>query len=613
MSSEPDEHLDDLLEFLRVTRGFDFTVYKRPTLTRRLTKRLQDVGVDGYDAYRDYLELHPEEFESLFDTVLINVTAFFRDPEAWHALARGPLPKLLSRRDADAPIRIWSAGCATGEEAYTVAMVLAEAMGEDEYRRRVKIYATDVDEAALAEARTGRYAGHRIEGIPRELVDRYFERVRDLYTFRADLRRTVIFGVHDVTTDAPISRLDLLLCRNVLMYLIAETQQKAMAQFRYALRDDGLLFLGRAETLLTRNDLFTPIDQKHRIFAPSPTANNRDQLLREALAGEHVDTPRRGGIPELAFGAGPQAQMVLDVDGYLILANAHARAMFGVTDRDVGRPFQDLEASYRPLELRSRIEQAYTSGSPVVARSVERHFPDGTVQYLDIVVTPLSENEAPTGVSIVFNDVSELYRLRLELERRSQELETINEELQSTNEELETSNEELQSTNEELETTNEELQSTNEELETTNEELQSTNDELQSMNDEFQRRNTEIDRVNAFLNTILGSLDAAVVVVDPELRIEIWNEQATDLWGLRPDEVVGTSFLSLDSGLPVEEVEPLVRSCLTGDDETAEGVVGATNRRGRSIRCRVMCTRLHPGSGGLHGAVILMQELRDGG
>ena len=611
MSEERDERLDDLLRFLQATRGFDFTVYKRPTLTRRLAKRIQDVGVDGYDGYRDYLELHPEEFEALFDTVLINVTGFFRDPDAWRALARGPLPELLARRSADEPIRVWSAGCATGEEAYTLAMVLADALGEEQYKGRVKIYATDVDDAALVEARAGTYPAKRVEGIPPELVDRYFEQTGERYTFRADLRRTVIFGRHDVTNDAPISRLDLLACRNVLMYLIAETQQKALAQFRYALRGDGLLFLGRAETLLTRNDLFTPIDQKHRVFAPSPTANNRERLLRKARVAEPEDVRDQRTMPQLAFAAGPQAQVVVDVDGYLVLANAHARAMFGVTDRDIGRPFQDLEVSYRPLELRSRIEQAYTGESPVVTRSVERHFPDGTVQYLDVMVTPLSEDDSPTGVSIVFNDVSEQAKLRLELDRRSQELETINEELQSTNEELETSNEELQSTNEELETTNEELQSTNEELETTNEELQSTNDELQSMNDEFQRRNAEMDRVNAFLNTILGSLDAAVIVVDPEIRIESWNDQAGDLWGVRADEVLGTSFMSLDAGLPVDKVAPLVRECLTGDGHSVERVIQATNRRGQPIQCQVTCTQLDADGGNVHGAVILMQEVRD--
>jgi two-component system CheB/CheR fusion protein len=281
----------------------------------------------------------------------------------------------------------------------------------------------------------------------------------------------------------------------------------------------------------------------------------------------------------------------------------------GLIPRDIGRPIHELEIYYRPAELRPLIEQAYAERRTVTLSGVERRFPDGEPQYLDVQVMPLSdENNTQSGVGITYFDVTHLIKLQEELQRANQELETSSEELQSTNEELETTNEELQSTNEELETTNEELQSTNEELETMNEELQSTNEELHTLNDEMRQRSAELDKLNIFLNSILSSMRAGVVVLDNDLLVQIWNFKSEDLWGLRSQEVQGKPFTSLDVGLPVDEVKKGIRSCLAGETGYEETVLQAVNRRGKRIQCRVTCSRLHDTNDN-PGIILLMEEI----
>jgi chemotaxis methyl-accepting protein methylase len=249
--TSPDPSFEALLAHLKEARAFDFTGYKRSSLVRRVDRRVNQVGAADYLEYLDYLQVHPDEFTALFNTILINVTGFFRDPDAWEFLRTESLPKLLSSRRTDAPIRIWSAGCASGEEAYTLAITLAELVGPQEFAERVKIYATDVDDEGLVQARQGAYGDRAVAGVPPELLERYFEKANNKFIFRKDLRRSVIFGRNDLVQDAPISRIDLLVCRNTLMYFNAETQARILARFHFALADHGLLFLGKAEMLLS--------------------------------------------------------------------------------------------------------------------------------------------------------------------------------------------------------------------------------------------------------------------------------------------------------------------------------------------------------------------------
>jgi two-component system CheB/CheR fusion protein len=273
----------------------------------------------------------------------------------------------------------------------------------------------------------------------------------------------------------------------------------------------------------------------------------------------------------------------------------------------VGRPFQDLEVSYRPLELRSHIARARETRLPVSLRDIEWARAVGERSFFDIQVVPLLDSRAQLlGTNLNFTDITRYRQLQQELQSANRQLETAYEELQSTNEELETTNEELQSTVEELETTNEELQSTNEELETMNEELQSMNDELQSTNVELRERTAEIDSLNSFMESVLSSLAAGVVVVNRNMIVQVWNSEAQDLWGLRENEAVGQHFLNLDSGLPTEDLKSAVREVIFDASPGAERTLSAVNRRGRTVRLRVRVTPLQSDGEGVGGALLLM-------
>jgi two-component system CheB/CheR fusion protein len=606
-----DPQFEALLHYVKESRGFDFTGYKRSSLVRRVNRRMSQVSLTDYLEYQDYLQMHPDEFTALFNTILINVTGFFRDADAWEFLQTGVLEKVVASKPADAPIRAWVAGCASGEEAYTLAIALAEALGDEAFQDRVKIYATDVDEEQLNEARQASYGERALEAVPPKLVDRYFEPAGSRFSFRKDLRRSIIFGRNDLVQDAPISRIDLLTCRNTLMYFNAETQAKVLHRFHFALTDGGVLFLGKAEMLRTHGNLFTPIDLKRRVFRRVPRL-----MQTQGVAFADQVPPARGsvtGLDELraeAFAASPVAQLGLTPDGLVALTNRQLEKLFGVSSRDIGRPFRDLDVSYRPVELRRFVEQAQVERRTLRVNDVEL-VRNSEVTHLEIQVSPLTGTDASLlGVNLIFHDVTAARRLQDELEHTNQQLEAAYEELQSTNEELETTNEELQSTVEELETTNEELQSTNEELETMNEELQSTNDELQSINDQLQMSTTQLDEANAFMETVLTSLEAGVAVVDQDMRVRMWNRRAEDLWGLRSCEVLGQHFLNLDIGLPVDRLRPVVRSALGTSGSADEITVDAVNRRGRDVVVRVACTPLRNLDGGLigQGAIIMMES-----
>jgi two-component system, chemotaxis family, CheB/CheR fusion protein len=598
-----------LLEYLKASRGFDFGAYKVSTLMRRVQKRMREVGVQSYAQYADYLEVQPNEFGPLFDTVLINVTSFFRDPEAWQFLREHILPRIVREKAPDAPIRIWSAGCASGEEAYTLAMLLAEAVGEDDFRKRVKIYATDADEEALLVARQGTYNERDVAGIPSDLLDKYFEVSASRRVFRNELRRCLIFGRHDLIQDAAISRLDLLVCRNTLMYFNTEAQDRILARFHFAVNRTGYLFLGKAETLLSHNSNFKPVELKHRVFSRTSTNNLRDRLLALAPLPGQADSEsgaRHTRLRESALDASPVAQIVVDRRGYLVMASDKARKLFNLGQNDIGRLLQDLEISYRPVELRSHLDGAYEARAQVIVKDVEWRGPgqDAELRLFELQVTPLLDaRETVLGACVSFLDLTQARQLRVELERSNQELETAYEELQSGNEELETTNEELQSTVEELETTNEELQSANEELETMNEELQSTNDELRELNDRLQHRTEELHQFNGYFQSVLSTLEAAVVVLDRALHVRVWSEKAQDFWGVRGDEVLGQSFLDLDIGLPVEELRQGLREALA-DGRIREQALDGINRRGKAARCRV---RIAPSSG-VEGLILLIEE-----
>ena len=595
MSTTQDPDFEALLRYLKDQRGFDFTGYKRASLMRRVQRRMEAVEQTSFEDYHDYLMLHPEEFTALFNTILINVTGFYRDADAWRHLAETLVPELVSRRENE-PLRAWTAGCASGEEAYTLAMVFAEVLGVEEFRDRVKIYATDVDEEALTHARQATYTERELQAVPAELREKYFEPVGPRFVFRKELRRSVIFGRNDLVQDAPISHVDVLTCRNTLMYFNADTQSQILGRMHFALRPDGILFLGKAEMLLSHGSYFRAIELKRRFFRKIPTEQQERRIAPARVQGHGSgsDDSDAARLRHAALMSSAAAQIVLDTDGNLALCNSRAGHLFGLNQRDVGRPIQDLEVSYRPIELRAHLDEALSQRRSVWVRDVSLSRPSGDPLSLDVQVVPLhDETGTPLGATVIFNDVTQYRQLQNELQVTNRQLETAYEELQSTNEELETTNEELQSTVEELETTNEELQSTNEELETMNEELQSMNDELQFTNEALRDRQDEVDRLNEFMTSVLGSMNSGIAVVDTDMKVLAWNARAADLWGIRADEAVDEHLLNLDIGLPVERLrQPLRRQLADGDQDAEVLVLDAINRRGRPLQVRVTLTHI---------------------
>jgi two-component system, chemotaxis family, CheB/CheR fusion protein len=606
MANDVDPKFEELLEFIKEERGFDFTGYKRPSLLRRIRKRMDTLGIEGYDLYLARLQADPDEFTHLFDTILINVTSFFRDPAVWDAIGQEILPRIFALKHKMSPIRVWCAGSASGEEAYSIAVLLAEQLGTHEFRDRVKIFATDVDEDALAIGRHAWYSNRALQSVPHDLLEKYFSTDGNGRSFAPELRRSLIFGRHDVVQDAPISRTDLVLCRNTIMYMNTDTQERVIANLAYSLNDGGFLVLGKSEMLFSRLRSFAPMDLKRRVFVKVESQQQRERLLGGP------GRPRRDEEEEklnerLAFDLGPVAQIVVDDGGRLSQINRRARDLLGLRQQDVGKSFHELQISYRPVELRSPMEQAQRSGRVIAIQGVVSKTPEGRDVAFDIQVVPLTYGDSSHGSIVTFTDVTDLRQLQEEIEHSNQELETAMEELQSTNEELETTNEELQSSNEELETTNEELQSSNEELETTNEELQSTNEELETMNEEMRERTLQVADTTRFMDAVMGSLRAAVIVLGPDLRIQVWNALSQELWGLRETEVKGQLLNDLDVGFPLGPVQDLVRRVLTGDDGN-DASIDAVNRRGQQIRCLVTATRLSGDDGqGSDGVILIMR------
>ncbi|MBX9724008.1 MAG: PAS domain-containing protein, partial [Candidatus Obscuribacterales bacterium] len=413
--------------------------------------------------------------------------------------------------------------------------------------------------------------------------------------------RAIIFGRHDLIQDAPISKLDLLVCRNTLMYLNSETQRKILSRLHFALNNQGYLFLGNAELMLTNGDLFRPLNLKHRIFSKVGWSAARiySRTFDQQVPQGKNDSNSILTLRDAAFEEGLNAQLLLNLDGTVSLANGAARSTFGIDNNKIGSLFQDLELSYRPVELRSVIDECYKTRKTVVLESIEYKNLEGHIQSMDVIVCPLIKESKLLGVSISFADVSKAAQLKNDLLSSNRKLESVNKELQSTREELETSNEELQSTNEELETTNEELQSTNEELETMNEELQSTNEELETMNSELREISLELNLVNKLLSSVFSSLECAVIALNSKSEILLWNDTAFELWGLRAEEVKNKSIYSLDFGLDVSLLKSSIDSFLASKDHNAEISTKSTSRRGKEFQCQIKLTKLIDNKNGL--------------
>jgi two-component system, chemotaxis family, CheB/CheR fusion protein len=574
-----EEQLGEILELLRsASGGVDFSHYKQPTIRRRLLRRMALNRVGDIGAYLDLVRQQPEEARSLYQDILIHVTRFFREPESFDSLARDVLPKLIQGRKPDNPVRMWVAGCATGEEAYSLAITLWEVAGDTAAELNVQIFGTDVSETAIEFARQGLYPVGIADDIPSERLRRFFTKVDGEFRISKAIRDHCVFARQDLTRDPPFSKLDLILCRNVLIYMDITLQRKLVPIFHYALRPEGYLVLGHAETVGMQNDLFALVDKKHKVYRKKPA----DHPL--AMPMPAYSLPRTPSLAAPAPKSRPDPRLVQNEANRILLDRFSPPGVLVDENLDViqfrGRTGPFLEpppgdASLNLLKLaregllhglRSAVQSARKSRKAVRLEAL-RVLSNGGWTEVDLEVVPLAGVHNPHY--LVLFEPRERRRPRARpspapappraragnAARAEQELAATREYLQSIIQEVEAANEELQSANEEILSSNEELQSTNEELDTAKEELQSTNEELNTLNDELHARNEELTRVNSDLVNLLGSVQIAVVIVTNELRIRRFTPVAEKMLNLIPADV----------GRPITQVRPNIDCPQLGD------------------------------------------------
>ncbi len=639
VKEDEDRELEMLLQKIYEERGMDFRDYKKASIKRRVQKRLEANNLTTYIQYMDFLDRHPEEYSLLFDTLLINVTEFFRDPEAFEILEKNVIPKMISRKRKGDTIRIWSAGCASGEEPYSIGILLAEALGESINAYEIRIYATDIDESALIEARRGDFSESKLKNVKKEFIDKYFTRENGNYRIGRTIRQMVVFGRQNLTTDAPISHLDLIVCRNVLIYFNLELQNKLLMRFHYALNRDGYIFFGKSESMLVGSKLFKPLEKKWRLFQKSPEVvagltlkegrhaaveeNLIDQAIREARRELKImDFYNQSIIQNISLGI-----IVLDSRNLITTWNSISEETWLIkAENAMGRDFFELGMGQRLPGIKENLDEVVREKRRIEIKELGVIDYRGEKMFLDIALVPLIDpNEDMHGVIVISRDVTddkilkddlkksneELQSLNAKLETTNEELETTNEELVSANEELETTTEELQSTAEELETSNEELQSTNEELETTNEELKSANEELEAANDELRDMTEEINAVNVYNKKIIHSMSQSLIVWNKDNIITTWNPAAEDMWGIKEGDATGKNIFGLNIGIEGEEIQQKIRKAVEIGSIYHESSLEYTAQSGEKRLMQLTIIPLNDNIGNHVGAMMLSGDVTD--
>ena len=573
--------LQKVFVILRARTKHDFSFYKQNTILRRIERRMNVHQIDDVSNYVRYLQESEREADVLFKELLIGVTSFFRDPEAFEVLRTTALPKLLADKPDDYTIRIWIPGCSSGEEAYSVAMVLCECMEQVGRHFHVQVFGTDLDEAAICVARAGLYPASIAADVGPERIKRFFIKEDDgHYRAKKLIREMLVFAPQNVIKDPPFTKLDLLCCRNLLIYLGPELQKRLLPIFHYALRPGGILFLGSSETIGQATDLFALSDKKWRIFHRKPSSASAHPVLYFPASPESYEA-RDLEVPETVQRAEELSALQLvetilhqsDTPPCAIVNDAsNVVYIHGRTGKFLepaeGKASVNIVEMARPglkAELAAAIRQVAIHNQEVVHRGLRVEH-DGSRLFLSLTVRPILEHSAMRGLMMVVFEETEApakektpkpkrttgEQVDKTAEQLHQDLQHTRESLQTTIEELETSNEELKSTNEELQSTNEELQSTNEELETSKEELQSLNEESATVNIELQSRIEELSRANDDMKNLLDSTDIATIFLDTDLRIRRFTPRATEIIPLtasdtgRPIQHLSSTLLDTD-------------------------------------------------------------------
>jgi two-component system CheB/CheR fusion protein len=563
-----DEQLRRIFDLLRPASGIDFKHYKQATIKRRLLRRMALHRLTDVQHYIRFVEENPAEIKALYQDLLIHVTRFFREPESFKALTQQVFPRLIEGRGDEQPIRAWVSGCATGEEAYSLAIALLELLHKQRPSIRIQIFATDVSETAIEHARAGLYPATIEADVPSGILRRYFNKVDGNYRVSKTVRDLCVFARQDLTKDPPFSRLDLILCRNVLIYMEVVLQQRLISVFHYALNQQGFLVLGQAETVGAQVGLFSLADKKFRIYRKKPATR--------APMAIHVDYTPPGIQKKRVAQDLPPSEKALQTEVSRIIFDRYAPPGVVVDDDLLIVQFRGQtgaylepapgEASLNLLKmsregllhgLRTALHSARKGKGPVRKAGLRVKSARGW-KPVDLDIIPLTSSgrahylvlfQEPNKRRGDHEDVPDSARAKplsprarrrecqSQLDLLERELAASREYLQSIIQELEAANEELQSANEEILSSNEELQSTNEELDTAKEELQSTNEELNTLNEELHGRNEELSRVNSDLVNLLASVQIAIVIVSSDLRIRRFTPMAEKVLNLIPSDL----------------------------------------------------------------------------
>ncbi|MDB5378519.1 MAG: chemotaxis protein CheR [Rubritepida sp.] len=559
-----DRGMPEIYGILRSQVGHDFSGYKTTTFFRRVQRRMQVLQLLTIEAYAQRLRQDPREVGALFRDLLINVTSFFRDADAFEALEKLVVPKLFEGRGADDTVRVWVPGCSTGEEVFSLAILLREHMDTLAAVPRVQIFATDIDEHALGVARTARYPAALLDGVTPERRGRFFLPDGGSNIVSKEVRELCIFSPHSVIRDPPFSRIDLVSCRNLLIYFGGGVQNQVIPTFHYALRPDGYLFLGSAENVSQFDDLFAPVDKKQRIFrrrADGPSAPRLPLVLSALRPAQRAELgPRRPSLGDLALRQAVDEQVldrfapahvVVNGDGDVVYYSHRTGKYLETPAGAPTRQFLTMARKGLRLDLRTLFREAVESGRPAVREDIAVENDAGGVQFVNLTVDPLS-NRIGAGTTdplylVLFTDQGPLLSREEAMHRDhatqgggavhpERELRETRERLQSMIEEYETALEELKSSNEELVSVNEEMQSTNEELEASKEELQSVNEELHTVNAELTGKVDALDRANSDLRSLFESTEVATVFLDENLVIRSFTPTVAKVFHVLPGD-----------------------------------------------------------------------------
>lgn len=588
--------LPEIYSLLRNQVGHDFSGYKAKTFMRRLQRRMQVTQTSTIDGYVERLRQEPQEIGALFRDLLINVTNFFRDTDAFENLAILVMPKLFEGRGANDTVRIWVPGCATGEEVFSIAMLAREQMDRLQAVPRVQIFATDIDERALSVARAARYPAPLLETVSPERLKRFFIADGGSFIVSKDIRELCIFSPHSVIRDPPFSRIDLISCRNLLIYLGPDVQNLVIPTFHYALRPDGYLFLGTAENVSQFDDLFAPVEKKHRIFRRRPESASAIRVpiaLKGLGAAQMSEFARRMplGARALRQAADEQvleqhapAHVVINQDGDVVYYSSRTGKYL---EAPPGAPTRHLFTMARKglrLDLRSMFRTTVETGHATTRDAISAESDDGRVQLVNITIEPLADR----GVGephylVLFVDHGPVLSREEALNHAisagdgtsvhiERELTETRDRLQSMIEEYETALEELKSSNEELVSVNEEMQSTNEELEASKEEQQSINEELHTVNSELNGKVDALDRANGDLRNFFESTDVATIFLDKKLVIRSFTPAVAKIFNILPGDR-GRPITDLSSKLDLDHLTTDIAAVFAGAEPIERRIV----------------------------------------